>query len=206
MSDISPDSIAWIEELVAGNDHVMDEFWSRYGAALQRLAEKRMAAALKRRLGPEDIVQSVCRTFVRRARGGEFQLEGDDGLWRLLCAMTLTKVRQHARFHYRQRRSLQKEVRLETERDFDSGAADRLVSQPAANAPTPSEAAEFADQMNQFLASLGEEERRLVQLRLEGLTQPEIADRLECSERTVRRLQKRVFTAWQQELERSLRS
>jgi len=56
--------------------------------------------------GPEDLVQSACRTFLRRAQIGQFRLADSEELWRLLCAITLTKVREQTRFHMRQKRGL----------------------------------------------------------------------------------------------------
>src|SRR5438045_1207816 len=89
----------WIAGL-RGNDHAaILEFWEQYGPLLERLAGKHLADALRRRVSPEDVAQSACRTFLRRARVGQFQLSDSESLWRLLCAITLTKVREQTRFH-----------------------------------------------------------------------------------------------------------
>ena len=95
-----------IQGLRSGDGQVMREFCEQYGDLLHRVAEKHLAASVRRRVGPEDVVQSACRTFLRRARGGEFQFPGSEGLRRLLCAFTLTKVREHSRFHLRKKRGL----------------------------------------------------------------------------------------------------
>lgn len=202
MSDTSDDSVLWIQELVSGNEEVVSEFWHEYAPSLQRLAQSRMAPALQRRLGPDDIAQSVCRTFLRRARLGEFQLDKSDDLWRLLCAITLTKVRQHARFHLRKRRGLNREVSLgDDSSDSAPGLADLAVSK----GPTPDEAVAFADQMQHLLGMLDDEERQLVQSKLDGLDSQAIASRLDCSERTVRRLLLKVRSRWERELGESLK-
>src|SRR5262245_17674967 len=154
-------------------------FCDQYGAALERVAEKHLPAGLRRRVGAEDVVQSACRTFLRRAAGGEFHLADSNGLWRLLCAITLTKVREQARFHLRRRRDLGQEVSL----DAVAGAAH-----PAVAGPSPAEAAEFADQFRQLVSSLDAEEQQIVDLKLQECTNDEVAERLGCSERTVRRV------------------
>src|SRR5207253_4315479 len=109
----------------------------QYGALLHRLADKHLPRGLRRRGGAEDVVQSACRTFLRRAQGGEFQLGDSEDLWRLLCAITLTKVREQARFHLRKKRGLDQEV--------GPGPNDSASSflQPVASGPSPLEAAEF---------------------------------------------------------------
>lgn len=201
MESSENDSALWIRELLAGNEDVVQEFWEAYAPALERIAKSRMNPALQQRLGPEDVLQSVCRTFIRRGRKGEYQLGNSEELWRLLCAITLTKVRQHARFHLRKRRGMNREVSLEGERaDGSAGLPDRA----AAPGPTPAEAAEFADQVDHLFAGLDEEEKQLVQLRLEGLDGPSIAAKMRCSERTVRRLLERVRLRWEQEIQESI--
>ena len=92
------------------------------------------------------------------------------------------------RFHLRRKRGLNQEVEPRPRTD-ESGASS---FGPADRAPTPAEAAEFADQFQQLMASLDEEERRFVDLKLQQCTNLEVAARLGCSERTVRRILKRV--------------
>jgi RNA polymerase sigma-70 factor (ECF subfamily) len=202
MADSSEDSVVWVQRLAVGEEQIVQEFWERYGASLQRLAKSRMVPALQQRVGAEDVVQSVCRTFFRRAGQHEFELRGTDSLWRLLCAITLTKVRQHARFHYRECRTPDRETPLAGEDSSrEAGAGDR-PARPAD--PTPDEIAAFADQMQRLFAVLSEEEQALVRGKLEGLTQIEIAELVGCSERTVRRLLDSVRKRWEKELEHSL--
>ncbi len=169
-----------------GDRQVLHEFWKQYGEALHAVADKNLAAGLRRRVGPEDVVQSACRTFLRRAQIGQFLLADSEELWRLLCAITLNKVREQTRFHMRQKRGLAQEIHAA--HDSSSGAL------PGAQAPgpTPAQAAEFADQLEQLLSGLDEEERKIVDLKLQDFTQDEIAKQLNCSERTVRRILKRV--------------
>ena len=83
-----------VRGLREGDPQIVEEFCEQYGALLQQLADKHLSEDLRRRVGPEDVVQSVCRTFLRRARAGEFELADSEGLWRLLCAITLTKVHE----------------------------------------------------------------------------------------------------------------
>jgi len=186
-----------IRGLRNGDRNVVNDFCERYGASLERLAAKHLPAGLRRRVGPEDVVQSACRTFLRRTQGGEFQLADSEDLWRLLCAITLTKVREQARFHLRQKRGVDQEVALE------APSGDSLVSafQPVARGPTPAEAAEFADQFEKIISALDEEERQVVDLKLQECTMEEMAERMGCSERTVRRILKRVQTQLAQAFE-----
>jgi len=178
MTENESESSLWLENLVAGDQQAVEEFVSAFGPALERIAADKMSPALQRRVGADDIFQSVCRTFFRRAQGGQFSLPDRDSLWRLLCAITLNKVRLHARFHSAQKRGALR----------DSNEAVIPNAAQAATAVTPEEAAEFADELAHLVESLGETEGRLLTLKMEGYSHAEIADKLTCTERTVGRL------------------
>jgi RNA polymerase sigma-70 factor, ECF subfamily len=152
---------------------------------------------MRRRVGPETITQSVCRSFLRRARAGEFQLADSEGLWRLLCAITLTKVNEHVRFHRRQKRAIDRERQLDSPA---SSEGERNAFDPADTRVTPAEALEFQEQFEQLLALFDDEERQLVELKLQQFTNDETATRMSCSERTVRRLLQRVKARLQDHL------
>lgn len=177
-----------IAGLRAGDQDAARRFCDEFGPALLRIAAHNLPEALRRRVGPEDVVQSACRTFFRRAQGGEFRLTDSETLWQLLCAITLTKVREQARFHLRQKRNLGQEVQALPADSMHSGSG----FQPVQAGPSPDEAVAFADQFEQLLSSLGPEERQLVDLKLQELTNEEVAQQMGCSERTVRRILKRV--------------
>jgi RNA polymerase sigma factor (sigma-70 family) len=186
---VAPSNEDWeglIQGLRSGDSAAMRRFCSQYGELLQRLAEKHLAKGVRRRVGPEDVAQSVCRTFLRRAQDGQFEIADSEGLWGLLCAITLNKVRNVTRFHLRQKRGLDQEVAPA----FDEGGVSSFG--PAAKGPTPAEAVEFADQFEQVVAALDEEERQVLDFKLQECTHEEIAERLGVSERTVRRLVKRI--------------
>src|SRR5580693_7190227 len=136
-----------IQRLRSGDRDAARQFCEEYGGALFRVAAKHLPERVRRRVGPEDVVQSACRTFLRRAQGGEFQLPDSEALWSLLCAITLTKVREQTRYHMRQKRGLAQEVHGLA----DAGDGSNPALNAAAPGPTPAEAAEFTDQLEQVL-------------------------------------------------------
>lgn len=165
----------------AGEPAALHAFYERFGPSLERVATKAIAPDLLRRFGPESVANSVCRTFLRRARGDQVQATDADGIWRMLCAIALNKVRERVRYHRRERRRVGGEV-------DDPGAA--------AEAPDRGPAAEdlvaFRDQLEHVLATLDDEERRVLELRLGGASEEEVAAAAGCSERTVRRILRRL--------------
>jgi len=185
-----------IRGLRENDPEIVSEFCRHYGRLLEQVAEAHLAPQLRRRVEPEDVTQSVCRTFLRRVQGGEFQLPDSDSLWRLLCVITVMKVRQQARFHHRQRRGIDREVAV----DFNPCDSQIEPFTPADRTPTPGEAAELSDQLRSVLSCLSGEEQRIVELKLKDYTNDEVAHELRCSERTVRRvlhqLQSRLLQAF----------
>ncbi len=182
-----------VDGLRRGDDAAAREFWSRYGPLMRAVADQHLSPGLRRRVEPEDVVQSVCRTFFRRAAAGEFQLADSQALWRLLCAITVTKVREQARFHGRAKRGVKREVPLDrpvtNTGDSDAGSSHFA---PASKHASPAEAAAFADQFRSIIEALDEEERQVVCLKLDDFTNDQVAEKIGCSERTVRRLMKEV--------------
>jgi DNA-directed RNA polymerase specialized sigma24 family protein/tRNA A-37 threonylcarbamoyl transferase component Bud32 len=137
-------------------------------------------------MGPEDVVQSACRSFFRRAGAGAFTVTEPGDLWRLLARITVRKACRGARRHGAGCRAVGREEVAGAERP-DGG-------------PTPAEAAAVADELAAALAELPPSWRRIAELRLEGLAPEAIAEREGCSARTVRR----ALDALRAELERRL--
>jgi RNA polymerase sigma factor (sigma-70 family) len=177
-----------IEGLLRGDSLVIEEFCRRYRPKLMRLAKDNMAPRLRRRVDPEDVVQSVFFTIVRRLEKGEFQFAADTELWGLLCAITVRKVCKQAHFHLAKKRSYKREREVEMAAPDDS---DHTLA-PADRQPSAQEVLAFSEQLEQVLAGFTPEEEEMVALRLQDCTHREIAERVGCSEKTVDRLLKRV--------------
>jgi RNA polymerase sigma factor (sigma-70 family) len=171
-----------------GDARAASELFRRYEQRLRQLARSRLAPRLARRLGPEDVVQSACRSFFRSARAGAFTLVEPGRLWPLLARITLRKVYRSARRHHAECRAVGQEEHTTGER-----------ADPAAN---PADTAAVADELSAALAGLPLTQRRVAELRLSGVSPADIAERLGCSDRTVRR----ALDKLRSELERRLLS
>jgi RNA polymerase sigma factor (sigma-70 family) len=154
----------------------------RYFARLHALVSTRLPQRMATRLDAEDVVQSVFRVFFEGARDGRYVLECAGDLWRLLAVITIAQVKHELKRHNAHKRSLAREQLPLPLRD----AVDEKDLW-LANEPTPEEAAMLADEVRRLLRPLNPEQRRCVELRLQGFTLEEIAAQLGCNERTVRR-------------------
>lgn len=179
-----------------GKPDACNRFWDDFGDAMKQLADRRISPALQRRVDSEDVVQSVCRTFFRRAHEGEFLIEDDNSLWRLLCAITVAKTRMHVRFHKRQRRDVSSEQHL------DAVQADGSPTMPevAGSGTLPDEQVAFADQFRHLVEQLDEDESRVLELKLQQMGNGQIAEQLGSSERTVRRIMARIKDQLEREM------
>jgi RNA polymerase sigma factor (sigma-70 family) len=162
-----------LQRYQAGDARAASELFHRYEHRLQHLARSCLAPRLARRVAPEDVVQSACRSFFRRAREGAFTLAERGDLWRLLARITRHKVCRSARRHGADCRAVGREQSAEAE--YPDSATD------------PADAAVLADELAAAVITLPATQQSVVELWLEGVTPPEIAARLGCSRRTVRR-------------------
>jgi RNA polymerase sigma-70 factor (ECF subfamily) len=174
---------AMVRGLVAGDQQAYFEFWELYGKRLKGFVDNRFPSPLKPRMEPEDLVQSACRSFFLRATSGRLEISDGESLWRLLCAISLNKLKMKYRFHSAVKRDLKRERDL----GDDQGASSPAYYEPAAKGSLPDDAAMFAEQLEQVLNTLSDFEQQIVRLKLEEFTNEEIADKLGCSERTLRR-------------------
>src|SRR5262249_28653226 len=82
----------------AGDPEAARLLFDRYVDRLVALARRRLSQALAARVDPEDIVQSVFRTFFGRLKQGRFQLDEQDDLCKLLVRITVHKTLRQVAF------------------------------------------------------------------------------------------------------------
>lgn len=100
MSEDAPSDRTLLARVHAGRDDAATQLYLRYAHRLRALAARRTAEDLKSRIDPEDIVQSVFRTFFRRAARGEYEVPEGEELWKLFLVIALNKVRSVGAFHH----------------------------------------------------------------------------------------------------------
>lgn len=186
---------SYIAGLRSGNPDSCRKFWEQFGESLKRVSERYLSSRLKSRIEADDVVQSACRTFFRRANKGEFLLDDDSQLWRLLCAITVTKARSMARFHSREKRS----VHSEWSPTVDSSASQNLDQLPESKA-LPESGLILSEVFEATLKQFNSEEQQVIDMKLRDVENSEIAEALVCSERTVRRIVNRLQNALEDSL------
>jgi RNA polymerase sigma-70 factor (ECF subfamily) len=176
----------------AGDQEAARQLFDRYVTQLVALARRRISQRLASRVDAEDIVQSVFRTFFHRAREGQFQIEDPDDLCKLLARITVHKTLRQVAYHKRAKRDACMEA------GQGDGESDHLMA-VLASEPTPEETTALLDQMEHFLSKLRPEDRRILEMRMEGYSNVEIASHLGITDRKIRRLMERVRGLAEQE-------
>ncbi len=178
MTPVTPDSQLLIDRFRAGEPTAAQSLLDRYAERLRALARSRLSRQLSRRLDADDIVQSALASFFRRAEIGEFRVEREGDLWRLLAAITLRKLWRQAKHHRAAKRSIARE-------EFAHADESLNLEQLASREPAVSDVIIAADELRVLLVQLSPSERQIIQLQLDDVPAPEIAARLDCSTRTV---------------------
>jgi RNA polymerase sigma-70 factor (ECF subfamily) len=173
--------------LRVGDNEAATRVFNRYASQLIELAQKKLHPKIRRKVDPEDVLQSVFRSFFTRQAAGKLdEPETWDNLWGLLVFLTLRKCGR--RIHY---------FHLAC-RDVDREVSDRAADQsgenwePSAEGPTPEEEAMLTEAIEQLMNRLEGRHREILSLRLQGYTPVEISVLVGCTERQVFRVLERV--------------
>ncbi|HMO12929.1 MAG TPA: sigma-70 family RNA polymerase sigma factor [Pirellulaceae bacterium] len=156
-----------------------NEIVQQHADHLVNVVRRNMPNRLKRRLDPEDIVQSVFRSYFRRRDHSGLEADSVQDVGRFLVAMTLNKVRNAIAYHQRQRRDVRQEITFSGETREPEISIDDWNSEHVAI---------LADLLERILQGLPDIHREMVLLRMSGESIATIADRVERSQRTVIRV------------------
>ena len=177
----------WIDGLRDGNGTAAQKLWERYFERIVQLADARLPRGVRRGFDEEDVAISAFRSLCRGARKGVFpDLADRDNLWSLLVVITARKAMQQVRKANAAKRG-GGDVRGESV--FD-GANEKLagIEGVISQEPTPEFATSASEEFESLLALLPDEEmKQLAVMKMEGYTNQEIANHLDCGLRTIER-------------------
>lgn len=181
-----------LHRLQAGDESAAEELFHEYVYRLVHLARHRMSSKLQRRLDPEDVVNSAFRSFFRRSREGAFQIRESGDLWKLLAAITINKVRRQARHQGAKKRGLDAQ---------SSGNFFGIEPEAFARDPSPQDAAILLEELERVHGMLSESQQQILELRGQGYSVVEAADKMGCTERTIYRAEERYEALLRERLE-----
>jgi RNA polymerase sigma-70 factor, ECF subfamily len=158
-----------------GDEDAATQLYLRYAGRLRTLAAAKAGTALAARFDPEDIVQSVFRTFFRRAAAGEYEVPEGDELWKLFLVIGLNKVRTVAAHH----KAAKRDVR-------HTAGGDAVEASPPSSEEDDLRVLQMT--IDEMLAPLPAIHREIITLRIAGHEVVEIAKRTGRAKRSVERI------------------
>jgi RNA polymerase sigma-70 factor (ECF subfamily) len=167
-----------------GDPAAIRDFLSRFEREVQMMVRARLPKRLRTQFDSVDFVQAVWKSFFWDLGQNPRDFENVDHLRGFLAGVVRNKVReQHRRLTRTEKWDLSREERLYVRR------GDREVLRDVVSPdPSPSEAAQAGDRLEQLLAGRSPREVEVLTLRRQGLTLTEIAAQTGINERSVRRI------------------
>jgi RNA polymerase sigma-70 factor (ECF subfamily) len=161
----------------AGQADAATMLYLRYADRLLALAQSQRGGDLAPRVDPEDIVQSVFRTFFRRAARGDYDVPDGEELWKLFLVIALNKVRSTGTHH------------RAAKRDVRQTALGKAFDETLETVAAQDHAALTILQMSieEILQTLPASQRAIIELRIEGHQIEQIAQRTGRAKRSIER-------------------
>lgn len=185
MSEPRPDDLALLSAYKAGSESAARELFDKHCERLMRLARNRIGQRLASRVDPEDVLQSVFRSFFLRAKNDEFSFHDADDLLKLLVRITVHKTLRQIAHHRAAKRDPNSE-------SAQSDGSSDMISLVAADDPPPEVEVALIDELETFMGRLTPFDREVLGLKLQGCTTFEIAERLDTYDRKIRRVLERI--------------
>lgn len=184
----------WFGELRVGDSIAAQRLWERFFSRLVGLARRKLGDRPKSTADEEDVALSAFASFCRNAEQGKFpELNDRDSLWRLLMVITVRKTVHLIRDENRQKRGGGQTI-------AGQNAGDQSLEQVLSREPDPALAAQVTEEYERLLASLADKELANVALwKMEGRTVDEIAAKLRCAPRSVKRKLQLIRSVWEKE-------
>jgi len=194
----------WIEQIRREDRGAAQALWDHYFRRLAHFARQKLDKLPRRVADEEDAALSALHSFCRGAAAGRFpQLSDRHDLWLLLMTITARKVRAQTRNRKAQRRG---GGRVRGESGFGANGDEMEnpgIEQVLGREPTPEIANMVAENCARLIGLLEDDSMRQVALlKLDGYEENEIAQKLDCVPRTVRRKLKHIRSIWSSEFDR----
>jgi RNA polymerase sigma-70 factor (ECF subfamily) len=168
-------------QAAAGDEHALSELARRYEAKVRVVARVLLGRALRPYLDSVDLVQSVHQSVLIGIRNRKFDVADPEKL----TALAITVVRRKVARHWRR---VQRQKRLSGVSSEPDGLADAVGILDGQTDPSgdPAAQTQYGDQLRHVTSRLSHDERRMLDLRMQGYNTPEIAAELNLSPVNVR--------------------
>ena len=165
-----------LRRLRRGEESAATVLYLRYARRLLALAQARTSSDLAAKEEADDIVQSVFKSFFRKASAGLYDVPEGEELWNLLLVITINKIRAKGNYH----RAAKRDMRL--------AAGEQPLEAVADEGGNDAALTELQLVIDEILKGLPEKSAEIVELRIAGHEVNDIVGRVKRSKRTVERV------------------
>ena len=167
-----------LEAFRSGQMDASTRLYLKYADRLIGMTARKSSSELAAKVDPEDIVQSVFRTFFRRVEKGQYDVPEGEDIWKLLLVITLNKIRAVVAFN------------RAAKRDMRRTRSDAMVEEAVAKADDKDEIAlaTLRIVIDELLSDQLAVNQTIIRQRIEGYDILEIAQNVNRSKRTVERV------------------
>lgn len=188
-----PSVTTWLGQLKEARPEAAQKLWEHYFGNLVAMARNRLRGGPRGAADEEDVALSAFDSFFRGVQAGRFpRLEDRDDLWQVLLMIAERKVYDLLEHEGRAKRDWRRVVAPR-----DGEAQGPPLQSPE---PDPALVAQMKEQLEHLMAALDDQELRdIARMKMEGLTNAEIARELDCSVPTVERRLQLIRKTWARE-------
>ena len=186
-----------IERLKNDKPDAADEIWRLYFQRLLPVARAKLTKVRDPSVDEEDVLVSVFDRFFRAVSEGRFaKLNDRDDLWQILLMLTERNVSDQRRRSTTEKRGRDRVVNQSNLANLDMQQLRELADRE----PTPDQVVAFNEHLSVCLCSLDDMSTREVAImKLEGLSNQEIGEKLEISLSSVERKLRVIREVWQRQ-------
>jgi DNA-directed RNA polymerase specialized sigma24 family protein len=180
----------WIEELRKGDGAAAEMLWQFLKSRLMSLASRKVGFAIS--YDQDDVALDAFATLCEGIQEGRYDISDRNALWSLLAVITINGARKHSRDEKRLRRGGGLSKSSKNDKELNSIATKELSP----------EVSFFAKEECKRLLSILPNEglKHLAVLKVDGYTNDEIANKLECTRRSIQRRLNLIRQIWTNEL------
>lgn len=172
----SPTDESLLRRFQKGQNDAATALYLRYAKRLRSLVQTQSGADLAARMDADDVVQSIFRTFFRRAAAGFYSVPHGDELWKLFLVIALNKTRDAGARHRAAKRDVSQTKPLGNRHDDSLDGPDEQAYSV------------LRMTIDEILDRLPRTQRQIVELRIEGREVAEISQKSGRAKRSVERI------------------
>ena len=181
----------WINELKKGDAAAADLLWQFLQSRLIALASRQVGFSVS--YDKEDVALDAFATLCEGIREGRYEIANRNALWSLLGVITINGARKRSRNEKRLRRGGSFTRTKSNDKTLDSITTNEL---------SPEDSYFALDECKRLLSILPNENlKRLAVLKVDGYTNEEVAEIMNCTRRSVQRRLKLIREIWTNELD-----